>query len=65
VAIVSRPAVAVNPGDLYTLRDVRWLVVEPGEEPAWAGLQPAAWGARQIVLCEPWGRVELCLLHVP
>jgi 4-amino-4-deoxy-L-arabinose transferase-like glycosyltransferase len=65
VAIVSRPAAAVNPGDLYTLRDVRWLVVEPGEEPAWAGLQPAAWGARQIVLCEPWGRVELCLLHVP
>jgi 4-amino-4-deoxy-L-arabinose transferase-like glycosyltransferase len=65
VAIVSRPAAAVNPGDLYTVQGVRWLVLEPGEEPAWAGLQPAAWDARQIVLCEPWGRVELCLVRVP
>jgi 4-amino-4-deoxy-L-arabinose transferase-like glycosyltransferase len=65
VAIVSRPAAAVNEGDLYTVHGVRWLVVEPGDEPAWAPRQPAAWGARQIVLCEPWGRVELCLLRVP
>jgi 4-amino-4-deoxy-L-arabinose transferase-like glycosyltransferase len=65
VAIVSRPESNVNAGDLYASQGVRWVVVEEGEPPAWTASHLAVWAARQVVLCQHWGRVELCLVSLP
>jgi 4-amino-4-deoxy-L-arabinose transferase-like glycosyltransferase len=65
LTIVSRPAVGVSPGDLYATRDVRWFFGEGGEAPVWASLHPAAWAARETVLCSDWGTTHVCLYHLP
>lgn len=51
----------INQGDLYTLRGVRWVVVQQGEVPSWAAQHPVAWAARRLILATTWGmdRVEL------
>ena len=65
LTIVSRPSVGISPGDLYAVRGVRWFVGEDGERPAWASLHPAAWAARQTVLCTDWGSTHVCVYRLP
>jgi hypothetical protein len=65
LTIVSRPSVGISPGDLYAVRGVRWFVGEDGERPAWASLHPAAWAARQAVLCSDWGSTHVCVYRLP
>ena len=69
VALVSRPATRVNPGDLYLTRGVRWYVgARTGAQtsaPAWARLHPGEWSARAARLCVPWGGTEACLWQIP
>ncbi len=65
LTIVSRPSSDVSPGDLYASRRVRWFVGTAGETPAWADLHQAAWGARQMVLCSPWGSEQVCVWRLP
>jgi hypothetical protein len=59
----SEPA---NAGDLYTTRGARYVVsgVQP---PDWALAHPAAWDARELLLCFTWGAVpqEYCLYRLP
>ena len=60
--IVSWPHAGVNNADEYADRHVRWLLIAPGEPPAWVALHPVAWAARQRVLCLTWGRTRLPVL---
>jgi hypothetical protein len=63
--IVSWPSAGVNNGDEYADRRVRWLLIAPGDPPAWVALHPEAWGARQRVLCLTWGTEPVCLYSLP
>ncbi len=65
LTIVSRPADQISPGDLYATRNVRWFVGEDGEAPIWATLHPAAWAARQALLCSDWGATHVCVYRLP
>ena len=67
VILVSRPDSGINEGDLYAQRGVRWLVLGPGERPAWADAHPEAWATRTERLCIPWGETHrpVCLLRLP
>lgn len=65
-AIVPRPAIDLNGGDLYESHGVRWIVADESYEPAWAGLHPDAWAARETVQCWPWGEdANECLISLP
>jgi hypothetical protein len=66
--VVVWPGGKVNPGDLYTSRDVRWVVGVPGwapDVPSWVRLHLAAWAARRTVACQPWGGAQVCLWALP
>jgi hypothetical protein len=68
LVLVQRPAVFVNPGDLYETRGVRWVVARPsgsGDRPAWAADHAVAWATRETVLCFPWDGSPLCLYRLP
>jgi hypothetical protein len=57
---------AVNSGDSYLERGVRWLVLENHErEPRWVHFHPDVWRQREAVLCEDWGRETVCLIRLP
>ncbi len=65
LTIVSRPADQISPGDLYATRSVRWFIDADNAAPAWASSHPAAWAARQAVLCSPWGTSRVCVYRLP
>lgn len=65
LALVSHESTRVNPGDLYSSRDVRWIVGVAGEPPAWATSHPTAWASRVSRFCAPWGGQDICLWQVP
>lgn len=66
---VPAPAITarsfVNAGDLYDEYGVRWLLMGPTMQPAWAGEHSEAWAAREVVECFPWPSGEACLIRVP
>jgi 4-amino-4-deoxy-L-arabinose transferase-like glycosyltransferase len=63
--LLSRPAIGMNAGDLYTAAGVRWLVADETYVPAWADDHPDAWAARRTIRCWPWGDGSECLIRVP
>ena len=65
VTLVSHRLTRINPGDLYTSRDVRWYLGVSGAAPAWATLHPAAWSERVVRYCAPWGGQTVCLSQLP
>jgi 4-amino-4-deoxy-L-arabinose transferase-like glycosyltransferase len=62
-AITARPF--VNAGDLYDEYGVRWLLIGPTMQPAWAGEHAEAWAAREVIECFDWPSGEVCLVRVP
>ena len=62
-AITARPF--VNAGDLYDEYGVRWLLIGPTMQPAWAGEHAEAWAAREVIECFDWPSGEACLIRVP
>ncbi|HEV8516686.1 MAG TPA: glycosyltransferase family 39 protein [Candidatus Limnocylindrales bacterium] len=66
-ALVARPDRAINEGDLYLERGVRWVVADSEYVPAWVHRHPEAWAAREAVVCFLWGHSwqQVCLLRVP
>jgi hypothetical protein len=55
-----------NPGDLYETRGARY-VVSGATPPEWLSLHPAAWDAREQLLCFVWDAVpqEFCAYRLP
>lgn len=65
-AILSRPALEINGGDLYADEGVRWLVADETYEPIWASAHPDAWARREVVRCFGWGPDDNeCLIRIP
>ena len=66
---VPAPAITarsfVNSGDLYDEYGVRWLLIGPTMQPAWAAEHPEAWSAREVIECFDWPSGEACLIRVP
>src|SRR5580765_1133541 len=65
VTLVSRPWAAINTGDLYAVRSVRWYIGAARTQPGWAASHPNEWAARQERLCAPWGLTTVCVWQVP
>jgi 4-amino-4-deoxy-L-arabinose transferase-like glycosyltransferase len=66
---VPAPAITarqfVNAGDLYDEYGVRWLLIGPDMQPAWAEEHLDAWAAREVIECFDWPSGEACLIRVP
>ena len=60
---VSRPADGIDEGDLRTERNVRWVIVRPGQAPAW--VNPVAWARSSVASCFDWGGRRQCLVRIP
>ncbi len=67
VTLFSVSAWNLNEGDLYRTRGVRWVLTSADDIPSWAeGPEAAAWAARQVVSCAPWGaEPSVCLYRLP
>jgi 4-amino-4-deoxy-L-arabinose transferase-like glycosyltransferase len=63
---VQRQSDRINPGDLYRIRGVRWVVLDSAGPPVWLrGTERVAWERRKVIFCQPWGGEKTCLIGLP